>query len=191
MRAHPATRRSLVTEAEANCAVVARLMAILSGDAPIESGAGFVAPDVVAHVDGWRFQGINVWANWIEYIRTRARVTAPTLLLDELVVAADGTVTACGRWSGLRGGRPVISKSCVARYRLVEGRIVEIWSTRGNYAFLCGAHLEYRWGFALELLRAQWWKARAPQFDLSEGARLQPVSFRSPRISSEVVASAE
>jgi len=184
-------RRSLVPEAETNCAAVARLMTILSGDAPIESGAELVAPDVVAHVDGWRFQGINVWANWIQYIRTRERVTAPTLFLDELVVEADGTVTAYGRWSVVRGGRRVISKSCVARYRLVAGRIVEIWSTRTNYAPLCGAHLVYRLGFAFELLRAQWWKARAPQLDLIDGERVQSIAFKSPLISGEVAAPAE
>src|SRR3954463_10530062 len=105
-------------------------MTILGGHAPIESGAEFMAPDVVANVDGWRFQGINIWANWIRYIRTRERVMAPTLLLDELVVEPDTTVTARGRWSGVREGRVVTSKPGVARYALVEGRIVEIWSTR-------------------------------------------------------------
>jgi hypothetical protein len=136
-----------------------------------------MAADVVAHVDGWRFQGINVWANWIHYIRTRDRVTAPTLLLDALVVDADATVTARGRWCGARGGRQVISDACAARYRLVEGRIVEIWSTRRNYALLCGPHLAYRWGFGVELLRARRWMMRAPQFDLTDGSRVEPVSF--------------
>jgi hypothetical protein len=142
-------------------------MAVLSGQAPIESGAEFMATDVVAHVDDWRFRGINVWANWIQYIRTRERVSNPTLLIEDVVVEADATVTVRGRWRGMRGGRDVLSRACSARYRLEEGRIVEIWSTRGNYAFLCGAHLDYRLGFVAELLRARRWRRRAPQFDLT------------------------
>ena len=180
-----------MTEAEANRATVARLMTILSGHAPIESGTEFMAPDVVANVDGWRFQGINVWANWIHYIRTRERVAAPTLLLDDLVVERDATVTARGRWSGVREERLVTSKPGVARYALVEGRIVEIWSTRRNYAFLCGAHVAYRAGFVAELLRAKRWKARVPQLDLTNGTRVQPRYFRTPAMTGAVWAPAE
>jgi hypothetical protein len=166
-------------------------MTILSGHAPIESGTELMAPDVVAHVDDWHFQGINVWANWIRYIRTRERVTAPTLLLDELVVERDATVIARGRWSGVRAGRLVTSKPGLARYGLVEGRIVEIWSTRRNYALLCGAHVQYRAGFAAELLRARRWKARAPQLDLTSGVRVPPMSFRTPAMTGAVLATVE
>ena len=163
-------------------------MTILSGDAPIETGTEVMVHDVVAHVDGWRFQGINVWANWIQYIRTRGRVSAPTVLLDALVVESDATVTAHGRWSGVREGRAVISHPCAARYRLVDGRVVEIWSTRRNYALLCGAHLEYRWGFAAELLRARRWKTRAPQFDLTNAARVRPTSVLPPVLTGGLLA---
>ncbi|MBV9879965.1 MAG: nuclear transport factor 2 family protein [Gemmatirosa sp.] len=165
-----------MTEDETNCATVARLMGILAGHAPIESGIELIAPDVVAHVDGWRFQGINVWANWIHYIRTRGRVGEPTLVLDAIVVEHDATVTARSRWCGDRHGRPVTSRPCSARYRVHDGQIVEIWSTRRNYAFLCGAHLAHRSGFAVELLRAWRWKTRAPQLDLTGGARLRSVA---------------
>ncbi|HKP14611.1 MAG TPA: hypothetical protein VJT85_01035 [Gemmatimonadaceae bacterium] len=164
-------------------------MTILSGDAPIESGADLFAPDVVCNVDGWRFQGINVWANWIHYIRTRGRVTALTVLLDEIVMETDGTVTARGRFSGMRGDRPVISKPCSARYRLVDGRIVEVWSTRHNYAFMCGPHLWCYVGFAMELLRASLWKVRAPQLDLTGGVRVPPDAYRSPALTRVSVAS--
>lgn len=166
-------------------------MSILSGQAPIESGAEFMAPDVAAHVDDWHFRGINVWANWIHYIRTRGRVAAPTLLLDEVVAHADATMTVRGRWRGVQAGRDVISKSCAARYRLQEGRIVEIWSTRSNYAFLCGAHVEYRWGFIAELLRARRWKTRAPQFDLTGGLRVPQAFLPTPAMTGGILALAE
>jgi len=159
---------------------VTRLIDILSGKSPIERGVELIAPDVVANVDGWRFEGINVWANWIQYLRTRGRVEARTLFVDEILIHGDATVTVRGCWSALQGERRVFSKPCSARYRLEHGRIVEIWSTRRNYAFMCGAHTESRAGFAVELLRAWWWKTHAPQLDLTNGAQIQPVPFLSP-----------
>jgi len=177
-----------LTEAERNRATVTRLLDILSGKSPIESGVELIAPNVVANVDGWRFEGINVWANWIQYLRVRGRVHSLTLYAEQVVVESDGTVTARGRWSAMRGEHRAISKSCSARYRLVNGRIVEIWSTRRNYAFMCGAHVEHRAGFVAELLRAWWWKTRAPQLDLTDDAQVQPVSFVAPVMSNAVFA---
>ena len=166
-----------MTEAERNRATVTRLIDILRGESPIESGADLIAQDVVANVDSWRFEGINVWANWIQYLRTRGRMDALTLFVDEVTVNQDATVTARGCWSAMRGERRVFSKSCSARYRLEHGRIVEIWSTRRNYAFMCGVHTEGRAGFAAELLRAWWWKMRAPQIDLTDAGQTEPVAF--------------
>jgi hypothetical protein len=175
-------------EAESNRAAVARLMSILSGDAPIESGTDLFAPDVVCNVDGLRFQGINVWANWIQYVRTRGRVTALSVLLDELVVNPDGTITARGRFTGMRGDRRLVSKPCSARYRFENGRIVEVWSTRRNYAFMCGSHLGCYVGFVMELLRAARWKTRTPQLDLTGGVRVPAVAYRSPAMTGGLLA---
>ena len=166
-----------VTEPETNRAVVAKLMTILSGHTPIEVGVELLSPRVVAHVDGWRFEGINVWANWIQYLRTRGRMAEPTLIVDRIEMNRDATVTAHGRWAGMRDGRRMTSQPCRASYRLAEGRIVEIWSTRRNYAFLCGRHLEYRAGLALELLRAHRWKQSAPQLDLTSHGKARQASF--------------
>ena len=177
-----------MTEAERNRATVTRLLDILSGNSPIESGVDLIAPDVVANVDAWRFQGINVWANWIQYLRTRGRVEALTLFVDRIEVESDATVAVRGCWSAMRGEHRVFSKSCSARYRLENGRIVEIWSTRRNYAFICGAHAERHAGFAVELLRAWWWKKRAPQLDLTDGAQAQHVSFLAPVMTDPVFA---
>lgn len=169
-----------VTEPETNRAVVAKLMTILSGDMPIEVGAEILSPKVVAHVDGWRFEGINVWANWIRYLRTRGRLDEPTLIVDRLELNHDATVTAHGRWAGTVDGRAMTSKRCRARYRVEDGRIVEIWSTRRNYAFLCGRHVEYRLGLALEFLRVRQWKNVTPQLDLTGHGRPKHPSFGLP-----------
>ena len=169
-----------MTETERNRATVTRLIDILSGKSPIERGVELIAPDVVANVDGWRFEGINVWANWILYLHTRGRVDGLTLFVDQVAVNDDGTVTVRGCWSAMQGERRVFSKSCSARYRLEHGRIVEIWSTRRNYAFVCGAHTESRAGFAVELLRAWWWKTQAPQLDLTCSVPARPTAFLTP-----------
>ena len=158
-------------------------MRILRGELPIHTGAEIIASDVVVHVDGWRFQGINVWANWIDYIRTRGRVAEPTLVVDELAVRSDTRVTIRGRWQGMRDGRMATSKAGAATYRLENGRIVEIWSTRTNYAFLCGAHVEYHLGLAYELLRTQWWRTRVPRLDLLGSSRTQSMTLSTSAIS--------
>lgn len=168
-----------MTDAETNRAKIASLMGILSGDAPIESGVALLADDVVFHVDAWRFQGINVWANWIHYTRTRGRVADPKVLVDEIVTEPDGTVTVRGRWTGMRRGRQLISKPCSARYRFADGRIVEAWSTRHNYAFMCGAHVWCWVGFAVQLLLVSLWKARTQQLDLTGDVRAPEVSLLS------------
>ena len=93
-----------------------------------------------------------------------------------------------GRGRGVRGGRPIVSKTGAATYRIVDGRIVEIWSTRRNYALLCGAHVEYRAGFAAELVRAWRWKARAPQLDLTGGVPVAEISFISPALTGRAFA---
>jgi SnoaL-like domain len=162
-------------------------MAILSGAAPIESGADLLAQDVVCNVDAWRFQGINVWANWIRYVRTRGHVTDLTVVLDELVTNPDGTITARGRFTGMREGRRLVSKPCVARYRFEHGRIAEVWSTRLNYEFMCGGHLWCYVGFAIELWRASRWKARTPQLDLTSGVRIPSNAYDSPAMTSPVL----
>lgn len=180
-----------MTEEESNRSAVARLMTILSGELPIEAGSEIIAPDVVAYVDGWRFQGINVWANWIDHLRSRDRVAEPTLVVDELEVHTDSRVTIRGRWQGVRDGRVVTSKPGTATYRLAHGRIVEIRSTRSNYTFLCGAHLEYPWGFAFELLRTRWSRLGAQRIDLLEPSRARPASRPTTGVATSMMVAAD
>jgi hypothetical protein len=177
-----------LTDEETNRATVARLTTILKGELPIHVGSEIIAPGVVAHVDGWRFEGINVWANWIHYLRTRGRVADPTLLVDELSVRPDAKVTIRGRWQGTRDGRVATSKPGMATYRLENGRIVEIWSTRTNYAFLCGAHVEYHLGLAYELLRTQWWQTRVPRLDLLASTQTHTMTLSTRTVATAVFA---
>lgn len=157
-------------ETEANLATVARLMSILGGETPVEAGAEFIHPDVQANFDGWRFQGINLWANWIRYLRNRPGISHLRLVMDGIHANPDGTVTACGRWHALRRGTHVVSNLGVATYRFERGRIVEIWTTRRNYLLMFGPWLRYRWGLVWVLYRLSVWKRRVPQLDLYPAA---------------------
>jgi hypothetical protein len=166
-------------------------MTILSGELPVHAGSEIIAPNVVAYVDGWRFEGINVWANWIDYLRSRDRVAAPTLVLEEMEVHPDSRVSIRGRWQGVLDDRVVTSKPGVATYRLERGRIVEIWSTRRNYAFLCGAHVEYFGGFALELLRSQWYRKRVPRLDLLGSSHARPATLPTTGVATSLLVAAD
>ncbi len=155
---------------EANRATVARLMTILGGETPIEAGAEFIHPDVAANFDGWRFQGIDLWGNWIRYLRTRPGISDLRLVMERIEPNSDGTITACGRWHARRRGYPVVSGLGVATYRFERGRIVEIWTTRRNYLLMFGPYLRYRWGMLWMLLRLAAWKKRTPQLELRAAA---------------------
>src|SRR4051812_24180696 len=124
--------------AEPGQATVLRLIEILAGRTPISLAPEIVAADVVSHMDGFTFSGIGTWAKWLRYVRAQSRVGPPDLETDRLVTHADGTVTAYGRWKGRLDGEPVLSAEIWARYRMVDGRVVEIWTHRGNYVFLLG-----------------------------------------------------
>jgi hypothetical protein len=141
---------------EAGEATVSRLIEILAGRAPISAAPEIVARDVVSHMDGYTFRGINTWANWLAYVRTRSLVGPPDLETDRLVTNDDGTVTAYGRWKGRRDGEPVLSTEVWARYRVREGKIVEIWTTRTNYVFVLGPLIRTRAGLLLVMLRVFW-----------------------------------
>jgi hypothetical protein len=138
---------------DAGQAIVSRLIEILAGRAPISQAPQIVARDVVSHVDGYTFRGINTWAKWLSYVRARSRVGAPDLETDRLVTNEDGTVTAYGRWKGRKDGEPVLSPEVWARYRVVDGKVFEIWTTRANYVFLLGPIMRTPAGLLLVMLK--------------------------------------
>jgi hypothetical protein len=154
---------------EAEQAVVSRLIEILADRAPISRAPEIMAQDVLSHMDGYSFRGINTWANWLSYIRTRSRVGDPDLETDRLVTNEDGTITAYGRWKGRRDGEPVLSTEVWARYRVVEGKIVEIWTTRANYVFVLGPIMRTPLGLLLVMLRVFFWGRFSGRLDLHAG----------------------
>lgn len=147
-------------------ATVTRLIEILAGRAPISQAQEIVAVGVVSHMDAFTFSGIHTWAKWLSYVRAKSRVGPPDLETDRLVANEDGTVTAYGRWKGRKDGEPVLSGEIWARYRVVDGKIVEIWTHRGNYVFLLGPIIGSTAGLMVVMLRVYFWSRTVGKVDL-------------------------
>src|SRR6185369_6874195 len=115
-----------VVPRSADEALVVRLLAVISGDAPMAEAEQLLAPDVISHMDQWTVRGITVWYDWLEFLRSKVEGHV-TVVLDRLVTREDGTITAYGN---LRtANAPFASRQeHQATYRLENGRIVEVWT---------------------------------------------------------------
>jgi hypothetical protein len=151
-------------------ATIDRLMGILAGTTPLSHGVEIIAQDVVIYMDGHTFRGINTWAAWLHYMRIRSRVADFDVQVDELVTNADGTISAYGRWKGQVKGSPVYSPPVWAHYRVVEGKVVEIWTTRTNYVFMLGPLMRTQAGHLLIMLHLFFWAKTAGGPDLRTAA---------------------
>jgi hypothetical protein len=135
---------------------VARLLAVISGDAPMAEAEELLAPDVISHMDRWTVRGTPVWYDWLEFIRAKARGNV-TAGLDRMVTNQDGTITAYGKLQTARA--PLSSRQeHHARYRLEKGRIAEVWTTRGNYEMIFGRKVHHPLLWLLVLLEMAIWR---------------------------------
>jgi hypothetical protein len=137
-------------------ALVVRLLAVISGEAPMGEAEQLLAPDVISHMDQWTVRGITVWYDWLEFLlsKTEGHVT---VVLDRLVTREDGTITAYGN---LRTASAPFSsrQEHQATYRLENGRIVEVWTTRGNYEMIFGPKVRHPVRWLLVLLEMAIWR---------------------------------
>jgi hypothetical protein len=161
-------------------ATISRLLGIVAGKTPIPHGAQIIAQDVVIHMDSYTFRGINTWASWLHYIRTRSRVADLDVELDRLVSNGDGTISAHGRWKARRQGEVVFSGEVWARYRVVDGVVVEIWTTRTNYVFMLGPIMRTRPGHWLIMLHVFFWAKSSGVPDLRTPAGAGRASAPAP-----------
>ena len=142
---------------------MARLLAVIGGRAPLSEAEHLLAPDVISHMDRFTVRGTRVWMDWLEFLLSKSEGSV-TVDVDRLVTNADGSITAFG---GLRPERSPLSsrQEHQATYRARNGRIVEIWTTRGNYEMFFGPKVRHpvRWLFVL-LEMAVWrrlpWRSR-------------------------------
>ena len=130
-------------------AVVARLLGAVGGDVPLAEAVHLLAPDVICHMDRFTAHGTAAWVDWVEFIRSRG-VPNVRAYVERLETGADGIITVFGGLTvGARGKSS--PRGGVARYRVVDGRITEIWTSRWNYEIIFGPKVRHplRWLFVL------------------------------------------
>jgi hypothetical protein len=137
-------------------AVVARLIAVLSGDTPLAGVAACLDHDVVIHVDDAEtHRGIALWKRWVHLMRERGRLRGLRFEPDTMDVRGD-VVRVTFRWSGARrrgraAGRPPTLNR--VQYRVRDGRVVEIWTRKANYVDIFGRWIRLTPLYRLFLLR--------------------------------------
>lgn len=127
-------------------AVVEHLVELIAGTRPIAEAASVLHQQVISHMDGLTFQGISAWQTWLAFIRAHSRVANLTADCDRILTNPDQTLTVYGRWRGDYQAAPAVSSEVWATYRVQDGRVVEIWTTRTNYTFILGPLVRFRLG---------------------------------------------
>ena len=135
-------------------ALVARLLDVIGGHAPMADALEVLSPELVSHMDEWTVRGTDVWFDWLDFIRYRAGGQL-RLDVDRIRTNPDGTITAFG-WLTVGDGRT--RQENYAIYRLEGGRIAEIWTTRGNYEMIFGAKVRHRLTWLLVLVEMAIWR---------------------------------
>lgn len=115
--------------------VVLRLADVIAGRAPLAWSDRLLADGVVCHLDRFTGRGRRAWRAWVRFIRSRRRTRDLGLAQVGTAVNGNGDVVLSARWTA--GGR-TSSDDASATYRVVDGRITEVWSTAANYTFVLG-----------------------------------------------------
>jgi hypothetical protein len=136
--------------------LVARLLAAVGGDTPRDAVVHLLAPDVICHMDRFTARGPDAWVDWVEFIRSRG-VENVRAVVERLETGADGIITAYG---GLTAGPDgsAVPRGGSARYRVQDGRIAEIWTSRSNYEVVFGSKVHRPLSWMLVLLRMALWR---------------------------------
>lgn len=135
--------------------LVARLLAVVGGDAPLSDAERLLAPDVICHMDSYTVQGLDVWYDWLEFIRTRSPERL-SVEVQRYVTDPDGTITVFGCLR--RGSIPGTPCRGEVRYRVDQSRVAEIWTTRGNYEIIFGAKVRHSLSWLLVLVQLAVWR---------------------------------
>jgi flavin-dependent dehydrogenase len=129
-------------QADINQATVMRLADVISGRLPLDTVDELLDAAVVNHLDGITVTGTRTWKTWLTFLRDHPRTPGLELVDATTKLEADGRITLTARWRS--GGR--MSEPVDAAYRVKDGRIVEIWTKSGNYAFTLGRVMNTRLG---------------------------------------------
>ncbi len=121
---------------------------VLADRRPLEDAALAFAPEVIMHADHYTMRGsAEGWIRWVAFMRARGRVEGLRGEFDSFARLVDGTIVGSGYFHGFRHGVPIRSSLATARYRVEDGKIVELWSVRRNYTFVFGERFASRLGF--------------------------------------------
>lgn len=122
------------------------LVSILQGQKDMSEADQILPPVTLIHMDNYDLHTtIEGWKAWWAFSKEKGRVSNLNGTCTEIKQNADGTYTLVGEWTGEYEGQPVVSKPVSATYRIDDGKIVEIWSTRKNYIFFFSI-MRYRIG---------------------------------------------
>ena len=141
-------------------AMVARLLAAVGGDVPMEDAVRLLSPDVICHMDRFMARGVDAWVDWVEFIRSRG-VENVKVEVDRLETGADGIITAHGSLvagSDRNPGTGTGPGRGSARYRVANGQIAEIWTSRCNYEMIFGAKVRHPLAWLLVLSWMAVWR---------------------------------
>jgi hypothetical protein len=148
------------------------LVGILQGNKDISEADKILPPVTLTHLDNYKFDtSIEAWQAWWIFLREKGRVSNVSGASTEMKQNADGTYTLVGEWTGEYEGKQVVSAPISASYRIRDGKIVEIWTTRKNYIFFFRI-IRYRIGFWIVVLYWLLWrrflqKSREPALNYS------------------------
>ena len=147
---------SCVENRSAPESLVARLLAAVGGDASRDEVVHLLAPDVICHMDQFTARGPDAWVDWVRFIRSRG-VENVRVVVERLETGADGIITAYGGLTAGPVGRSV-PRGGNARYRVKDGRIAEIWTSRSNYEVVFGSKVHRPLSWMLVLLWMALWR---------------------------------
>lgn len=135
---------------------------MLAGERDLAFAEQAFASQVTLHMGGLTSKTTpGGWSAWVRFMREEGRVEELVATLERMEDHADGTVSALGRWHGLRQGQVGHSELCAPRYRVVGDQVVELWTAPGNYQFAFGRLARTWGGFAWVVLRYKLWRRRA------------------------------
>lgn len=134
------------------------LVSILQGKTDVSEADKILPPVTRTHLDNYEFEtSIEAWQAWWLFLKERGRATNVSGSCTEIIENKDGTYTLIGEWTGEYQGKSVVSDPISATYRIRDGKIVDIWTTRKNYIFFFSI-IRYRVGFWLVVLYLSLWR---------------------------------
>ncbi len=131
-------------------ALLERLEAVLSDEAPLSDVPALFTDPVELHWDGRLLQSSSSgWSRWVTWMRTRGRVDGLTVRVDALEALPDGRILGTGCWRGRIDGQESEGPPVRVHYRVEGGRIAALWTGWHNYAWVFGVPPHRRW--------SAWW----------------------------------